>query len=110
MSTCFPLTTMAPSRETVPSLAATLNEMLASPFPDAGDNPEIQFTAVEASHAHSGLVVRLKLPRPPPASTVGGEPSEISQLTAVGADTLESDPHPPIATAATTNSVAIVER
>src|SRR5262245_8006685 len=110
-STCCPLTMMAPSREAVLSLGATLNEMLPSPFPDAGDNAEIQLTAVEASHAHSGLAVTLKLPRPPPASTVGGEPNESSHFTAVGAvETLEEDPHPPVATAATTNSVATAEQ
>ena len=102
---------IAPSREPVLSLGATLNEMLASPFPDAGDNAEIQLTAVEASHAHSGLVVTLKLPRPPPDSSVGGEPNETSQPIAVGAeDTLEEDSHPPVATAATTNSVRSIER
>jgi hypothetical protein len=101
---------MAPSREPVLSFGATVNVMLALPFPDAGDNAEIQLTAVEASHAHSGLAVRLKLPRPPPASTVGGEPNEISHGTAVGFDTVEEDSHPPIATAATTNSVAAIDR
>jgi len=101
---------MAPSRETVFSLGATLNEMVALPFPDVGDNAEIQLTAVETSHAHSALAVRLKLPRPPPASTVGGEPSETSHPTAVGAEDTLEEPHPPAATAATTNSVATVER
>src|SRR5262245_41572949 len=102
---------MAPSREAVLSLGATVNETVPLPFPDVGDNAEIQVIAVEASHAHSGWVVTLKLPRPPPASTVGGEPNETSHFTAVGAgDTLESDPHPPIVTAATTNSVATVAR
>jgi len=101
---------IAPSRETVASFGATLNEILPSPLPDAGDNAEIQLTAVEASHAHSGLAVTLKLPRPPPASTVGGEPNPTSHFTAVGAvDTLEEDPHPPVATATTINSVATVE-
>jgi hypothetical protein len=109
-TSCCALTTMAPSRDPVLSFGATLNEMLASPFPDAGDNAEIQLTAVEASHAHSGLAVRLKLPRPPPASIVGGEPNEISHGTAVGFDTLEEDSHPPMATAATINSAAIIER
>jgi hypothetical protein len=110
-SSCWPLTMMAPSREPVFSLGATLNEMLASPFPDAGDNAEIQLTAVEASHAHSGLAVTLKLPRPPPASSVGGEPNKTSQPTAVGAeDTLEEDSQPPAATAATTNNVGSIER
>ena len=102
---------MAPSREPVLSLGATLNEMLPLPFPDAGDKAEIQLTEVEASHAHSGWAVTLKLPLPPPASTVGGEPSDTSHLTAVGAeDTLEEDPHPPVTTAATTNNVATVEQ
>jgi hypothetical protein len=100
---------MAPSREAVLSLRATLNEMLASPFPDEGDNSEIQLTAVEACHAQSALAVRLKLTRPPAASTVGGEPNETSHPTSVG-DTLESDPHPPAATAATTNNIATVKR
>jgi hypothetical protein len=110
-NTCCPLTTIVPSREAVLSLRATLNVMVALPLPDAGDNPEIQLTAVEASHAHSASAVRLMLPRPPPASTVGGEPNETSQLSAVGAeDTLEEDSHPPIATAATTNSMATAER
>jgi hypothetical protein len=101
---------MAPSREAVLSLGATLNEMLALPFPDAGDNDEIQLTAVEASHAHSGLAVRLKLPRPPPGSIVGGEPNETSHATAVGAEDTLEDSHPPAVTAATTNSVATIER
>jgi len=99
---------MAPSREAVLSLRATLNEMLASPFPDEGDNSEIQVAAVEACHAHSALAVRLKLTRPPAASTVGGEPNETSHPTSVG-DTLESA-HPPAATAATINNVATVKR
>jgi hypothetical protein len=100
---------MAPSRETVFSLGATLNVTVASPFPDVGDNAEIQVTAVEASHAHSALAVRLKLPRPPSASTVGGEPSETSHPTAVGFET-DEDPQPPVATAATTNSAVTAER
>jgi hypothetical protein len=56
------------------------------------------------------LAVTLKLPRPPPASTVGGELNETSHPTAVGFVTLEEDSHPPVATAATTNSVATIER
>jgi hypothetical protein len=99
---------MAPSREPVLSLRATLNEMLASPFPDEGDNSEIQVAVVEACHAQSALAVRLKLTRPPAASTVGGEPIETSHPTSVG-DTLESA-HPPAAAAATINNVATVKR
>ncbi len=45
---------MAPSREAELSFGATLNATVLFPFPDAGDNPEIQLTVVEASHAHSG--------------------------------------------------------
>ena len=110
-STCCPLTMMAPSREEAPSLGATLNAMVLLPFPEVGDSPEIQLTAAEASHEHSASAVTLKLPRPPPASSIGGEPNATSHLSAVGpSDTPEEDPHPPIATAATTNSVATVER
>ena len=103
---------MAPSREAVFSLTATVNEIVPFPFPDAGDNAEIQLIAVEASHAHSGCVVTLKLPRPPPASTLDGEPNETEHFTSVGAEeTSEVDPHPPTTTAATTNnSVGIVVR
>jgi hypothetical protein len=94
----------------VSSLRATLNEMLPSPFPDAGDKSEIQLTAAEASHEQSDLAVRLRLTRPPLASTVGAEPNETSHLTSVAEETPESDAHPPVATAATTLSVATVER
>jgi hypothetical protein len=32
----------------------------------------IQFAALEAVHAHSGCVVTANVPRPPPASIIGG--------------------------------------
>jgi hypothetical protein len=94
---------MAPSRGAVLSFGATLNAMVLLPLPDAGDTAEIQLTVAEASHAHSDSAVTLKLPRPPPASTVGGEPSATSHLTAVGPEeALEEESQPPVVTAATT--------
>jgi hypothetical protein len=45
---------MAPSRDALLSLGATVNVMVPLPCPEVGDNPEIQLTVVEASHAHSG--------------------------------------------------------
>jgi hypothetical protein len=104
---------MEPSREVPVSLGATVNAMVPLPLPEAGDTAEIQLTAVEASHAHSGSAVTLKLPRPPPASSVAGEPSATSQLTDDGpAETPEEDsPHPPVATAATIiSSIPTAER
>ncbi len=102
-----------PSREEPLSLGAAVNAMVPLPLPEAGDSAEIQLTAVEASHAQSGSAVTLKLPRPPLASTVGGEPNAISHRTDVGPeDTLEEEsPHPPVVTAATTtNSITTAER
>lgn len=111
--TCCPLTMMEPSREVPLSFDAALNAIVPLPLPDAGDTAEIQLTAVEASHAQSGSALTLKLPRPPPASTVDGDPNATSHLTALGAEETPADdsPHPPIATAATTtNRIATVER
>jgi hypothetical protein len=102
---------MAPSRDEGFSLGATLNAIVLVPFPDVGESSEIQFTAVEASHPHCASAVTPKLPRPPAASSVGGEPNATSHRTAVGASgTLADVSHPPTATAATTNSIATVER
>jgi hypothetical protein len=53
-------------------LAATRNDTFAVPCPEAGDNAEIQFTFVEASHAHSGCVVTASDPAPPLASIIAG--------------------------------------
>jgi hypothetical protein len=104
------LTMMEPSRVVPLSLGATLNAMVLLPLPEAGDTAEIQVTAAEASHAHSGSAVTLKLPRPPPESSVGGEPNATSHRTAVGEEALEES-HPPVATAATTtNRTTTAER
>jgi hypothetical protein len=67
---------MLPSRAADPSLAATRNDTLAVPCPDAGTNAEIQFTLVEASHAHSGCVLIDTEADPPPASISGGAVSD----------------------------------
>jgi len=101
---------MTPSRAVPLSLGETLNAIVLLPLPEAGDTPEIQLTAAEASHEHSDPAVTLKLPRPPPASSVAGEPNPTSHLTSVGPeDALES--HPPVATAATTtNRTTTAER
>jgi hypothetical protein len=45
---------MAPSREALLSLGATVNATVPLPRPDVGDNPEIQLTVVEAFHSQSG--------------------------------------------------------
>src|SRR5690242_15055688 len=62
---------MAPSRGDAPSFAATRNDTVAEPCPDAGDSTEIHSVVVAASHTHSGCVVTASDPAPPVASSAG---------------------------------------
>jgi hypothetical protein len=81
---CSSLTTIVPSREDAPSLGATRNDRLAAPCPDVGDNDEIQFALVPASHLHSGCVEIASDPVPPTASIVAGAVSETTHFTGLG--------------------------
>jgi hypothetical protein len=66
------LTTIIPSRVAEPSFAATRNDTVAVPCPDAGENAVIQVTLLATSHAHSGCVVMASDPDPPADSIVPG--------------------------------------
>ena len=91
-----------------PSLAATRKDTSAEPCPDAGVNDEIQLTFVDASHAHSGCVEMLREPVPPPASIIGGAPSDTTHLTGLGLVlTVEDVPHPDTRTATTSATPAV---
>ena len=72
---------MSPSRADDPSLGVTRNSTSPLPCPEAGDNPKIQFTALDTFHAHSGCVVIDSLAVPPPASTFDGVASDTGHLT-----------------------------
>ena len=75
---------MTSSRGEAPSLAATRNETVPEPCPDAGESAEIQFAFVAASHAHSGCVVTANDPAPPAASSGGGVASVTRHFTGFG--------------------------
>ena len=75
---------MSPSRADDPSLGVTRNSTSPLPCPEAGDNPEIQFTALDTVHAHSGCVAIDNLAAPPPASTTEGFASDTPHLTGPG--------------------------
>ena len=81
---CSPLTMMAPSRGDAPSLAATRNDTVADPCPDAGDSTEIQSVVVAASHTHSGCVVTASDPAPPAASSAAGAANVTPHFTGFG--------------------------
>jgi hypothetical protein len=80
-----------PSRAANPSLADTLNDTSAGPWPLAGDNAEIQPTLLDASHAHSRCVVMLSEPVPPTASIIGGVFSATTHLTGFGPELTVED-------------------
>ena len=108
---CWPLTTIAPSRVAALSLAATRNDTVADPCPDAGDSPEIQTVAVVASHAHSSCVVTASDPAPPVASSAGGAASVTPNFTGFGPwliveDVSQPETSRPIATIAIATGVA----
>ena len=63
---------MSPSRPDSPSLGATRNSTLPVLCPEPGKNPEIQFTALDAVHVHSGWAVIEKVAAPPSAATSDG--------------------------------------
>ena len=96
------------SRADAPSLAATRNSTLPLPCPEAGDNPEIQGAALEASHAHSGCVVTENLAAPPLASTANGLASDTWHLTGSGpiGVVVEDALQPPLTVAATRTTAA----
>jgi hypothetical protein len=75
---------MSPSRPDPPSLGETRNSTSLLPCPDAGASPEIQFTALDAVHAHSGCAATENLVAPPPASTTDGAASDTWHLTGSG--------------------------
>jgi hypothetical protein len=67
---------MSPSRIDDPWFGATRNSTAAVPWPETGDNPEIQSTAVDAVQAHSGAVVTESVAGPPSGATTGAVASE----------------------------------
>jgi hypothetical protein len=75
---------MSPCRADDPSLGVTRNSTSPLPWPEAGDNPEIQFTALDTVQPHSGCVAIDKLATPPSASTTDGLASDTPHLTAPG--------------------------
>jgi hypothetical protein len=72
-------------------LAATWNDTVPGPCPDAGDSAEIQFAVVAASHAHSGCVETASDRAPPTASTAGGVVSVTPHFTGFGPEVTEED-------------------
>ena len=66
---------MFPSRCELPSLGVTRSSTVALPCPEDGDS-EIHGAPLVAVHAHSGFVVTVRVPVPPPASTIGGAASD----------------------------------
>src|SRR5262245_40470841 len=80
-----------PSRAVNPSLANTLNDTSAGPWPLAGDNAVIQPTLLDASHAHSRCVVTLSEPVPPTASIIGGVFSTTTHFTGFGPELTVED-------------------
>jgi hypothetical protein len=88
---CSPFTRMAPSRAEAPSLAATRNDTVADPCPDAGDRAEIQSVVAAASHTHSGCVVTDSDPAPPTASSAGGVASVTRHFTGFGPSLTSED-------------------
>jgi hypothetical protein len=76
-------------------LGRTRNDRFAAPCPEAGDNPEIQFTLLVASQRHSGCVVIASDPLPPSAPIVGGEAIDTTHFTGFGPVLMVEDvPHP----------------
>jgi hypothetical protein len=78
------LTTISPLRAAEPSFAATRYARSPPPWPETGEMLEIQFTVLEAFHAHSGCAVTLTEPDPPPASIIGGVVAVSSHFADVG--------------------------
>jgi hypothetical protein len=100
---------MSPSRADASSLGVTRNSTLPLPCPEAGDNPEIQFTALDTVHAHSGCVAIDNLAGPPPASTTDGFVSDTPHLTDSGpvpVTVVVEDALQPAVTAAATRTTA----
>jgi hypothetical protein len=102
------LTTIVPSRIDDPSFGDTRKDRFAAPCPEAGDNAEIQFTLVVASHLHSGCVAIASEPEPPSAPIIGGEASETTHFTGFGPVLMVEDVSQPetIAAAIKTNPAA----
>src|SRR5262245_44269895 len=75
---------MSPSRPEPPSLGATRNSTSPLPCPEAGENPEIHPTPLDAVHAHSGCVEIENLPEPPAASIIDGPAKATWHLTGSG--------------------------
>ena len=73
---CSLLIVIMASRTDAPSFAATRNDTVPLPCPDAGDKLEIQLALVDAVHAHSGCVLTVIALFPPAASIIGGAVSE----------------------------------
>ena len=100
---------MSPSRADDPSLGVTRNSTSPLPCPEAGDNPEIQFTALDTVHPHSGCVAIDNLAAPPPASTTDGFASDTGHLTGSGpvpVTIVVEDALQPAVTAAATRTTA----
>jgi hypothetical protein len=99
----------SPWRPAAFGFGATRNSTWPSPWPDAGDRPEIQLASVDAVQAHSrSVAMKIVLDAPLASSTLDGPVKVTRHLSGEGlVDVVAVDPQPAVAIAIATAPMTV---